>query len=93
MTRISLSSLWKNHRISLAFALIVFALVGIALANPSQEKDNYQHTKAVCEGRECQDFLITCSGSQVVEMTPLTGLITFSEDWKDPRNEEERKLC
>ena len=50
------------------------------------------HTKAICEGTTCRDFLITCApNNSVVGMTPLTGFVTFPKDWKDTRIE--KSLC
>ncbi|MEK6846652.1 MAG: hypothetical protein AABY16_00635 [Nanoarchaeota archaeon] len=48
-------------------------------------------TRAFCSGRTCQDFLVTCSGSEVVGLVPISGFVTFGEEWVDLR--EDRELC
>lgn len=49
------------------------------------------HTRALCSGRTCRDFLVSCSGSEVVELKPISGFVTFGDDWVDLR--ERRELC
>ncbi|MFQ5531685.1 MAG: hypothetical protein ACE5ES_03665 [Candidatus Nanoarchaeia archaeon] len=83
--------------ISLVMVLVIIGLIlGMNLTGQttSEFPYDYELTKAICEGNSCQDFKITCKDNEVMEMVPLTGLITFSDSWKDPRLEEEREdLC
>lgn len=77
-------------------ALVILFLVVLTFFVLGQPEINETTTwtKAVCSGNSCQDFLITCSGDEFVEMEPLTGLVSFSDSWEDPRSLEDReKLC
>ena len=42
-------------------------------------------TKAVCSGQTCRDFLVTCSGSEVLDLKPISGFVTFGDGWVDKR--------
>lgn len=56
--------------------------------------NKYSYTKAICEGNSCQDYEIVCEGKELVSMTPITGRVTFSKDWKDPRDDETKnRIC
>jgi hypothetical protein len=62
----------------------------------NEQNNTYMYTKAICnESNFCQDNEITCNGSVVVSVSPLTGaVIQHSQDWQDPRTETDRnKLC
>lgn len=52
---------------------------------------NRTHTRALCSGQTCRDFLVSCSDRDVVELKPISGFVTFSENWKDLR--EKKELC
>ena len=57
---------------------------------------NYQtYTKAVCdETNYCEDYEITCQDDKLVRMNPTGAVIQFSNDWKDPRDEERiERIC
>jgi hypothetical protein len=43
-------------------------------------------TTAVCEGRTCQDVLVTCEAGRLTDTVFVSGMITFSELWTDPRS-------
>lgn len=77
----------------LVFLLIILSVFIILNNGKEKVSFDYQHTKAICSGNSCQDFLITCNDHYVIEMKPLTGNVVFSNDWQDPRNEEEKELC
>ncbi len=49
------------------------------------------HTRALCFGQTCRDFLVSCSGTKVMDLTPISGFVTFSDDWVDLR--EKKELC
>ena len=49
------------------------------------------HTTALCSGRTCRDFLVSCSGSNVIDLKPISGFVTFGDDWEDRRVDKE--LC
>lgn len=48
-------------------------------------------TKALCFDRTCRDFLVTCKDKEIVKLVPLSGFVTFSDDWVDLR--EDKGLC
>ena len=57
-------------------------------------EDYYTYTKAICnEQNYCQDYEIVCIGNVVQEMNAINGaVVKNSEDWEDPREEDERNL-
>ena len=55
------------------------------------KKLNYEHTKAICTGNECQDYLITCNDGTFIKMVPISRKVTFGENWVDIR--KTKKLC
>jgi hypothetical protein len=89
--------------IIIILVVIILAIALIFLINRTltgnvinQQNDTYMYTKAICnETNFCQDNEITCNGSQVVSVSPITGaVIQHSKDWQDPRsNEDINKLC
>lgn len=57
---------------------------------------SYSFTKAVCnKSNYCQDYEIVCENSKIAEIKTITGAsIQHSENWQDPREENETKnLC
>lgn len=58
------------------------------------ETNYYSYTKAVCNEKNfCQDYGVTCHGNEIVSFSPITGAFAqFSEDWKDPRIENEKEI-
>lgn len=44
------------------------------------------YTSAVCEGNTCMDYLFTCLNNEVVNYVPISGFVTFGEDWVDKRD-------
>ena len=74
--------------------LVAFAGISYAYGFDNQESSyEYSWTTAICSGNSCQDFLIVCNDKEVVDTQPLTGLVTFSDGWEDPRGEDEKRLC
>lgn len=62
----------------------------------SENKYFYSYTKAICdEDNFCQDYEISCSGDEVMKLSPITGAVAkFPSDWEDPRSKEAReKIC
>ena len=50
-------------------------------------------TKAICdENNYCEDYQIVCKGKEMVGLNPTGAAVQFSEDWKDPRTQEDRKI-
>ncbi|OIO80200.1 hypothetical protein AUJ84_04105 [Candidatus Pacearchaeota archaeon CG1_02_32_132] len=83
----------KKALILILLLLIIFSAFVILTKGEERISYDYTHTKAICQGNSCQDFLITCSDNELVEMVPLTGLVTFSDDWEDRRSDDEKRLC
>ena len=60
----------------------------------SQKQDvafSYEHTKAICEKNTCRDYIVTCANKKVISIAPISGFVTFSENWQDTR--EKTPLC
>ncbi len=84
--------------ISLIIALIIlsgsmiFILTNIISAEEkTPELKAYTYTKAICDDNNfCQDHIITCKGSALINNEPITGaFVQFPIKWKDPRSEKE----
>ncbi len=55
--------------------------------------NKYSWTKALCDkNKTCLDVYIECAGNRVMNVTPITGLITFDESWVD-KTDKEQGLC
>jgi len=81
--------------LSVILFLILIILLAFLIAKPEKDLDLYTHTKAICnETNYCQDYQISCNSKGIIMSTPITGAaVQFPENWKDPRNENEKKLC
>ena len=57
--------------------------------------DKYNYTKAICnENNFCQDYIITCEGNSLVDLSPITGAtIQHAPNWSDPRGEQTNNYC
>jgi hypothetical protein len=53
---------------------------------------DYIWTTAICDGNECRDFKVTCKDGNVLDLEPITGFVTFGENWQDKR-EVNASLC
>jgi len=79
--------------------LIIFLnpqLTGRSIENQENTENLYTYTKAICNNTNfCQDSEIACKGEEIISVSPISGaVVQFSEDWKDPRDEEViEKLC
>ena len=79
----------------LILALAVSAVNAFSLNSfVAENQDYYSYTTAICEDNSCADFLVECNGDKVVSNSQITGWITFSENWEDPREYNKQvKLC
>ena len=87
----------------LAITLIVLTLLfisGSAImknsnSTVSSTEINRTWTKAICNPNNyCQDYEISCSNNNFISMAPTGAIIHFSENWKDPRDEDAiNRLC
>ena len=54
----------------------------------------YSYTKAICNENACQDYEISCENDNLIYKPPITEKVYFSDDWEDPRSEEDiNKEC
>jgi hypothetical protein len=81
-------------------ALVLIILLAIAsittyVLTGQVVSDKYNYTKAICdENNFCQDYLITCEGNDLADISPITGAtIQQSSDWTDPRGEQTNNYC
>ena len=57
---------------------------------------NYSWTTAICNDKnECIDVHVVCRNGKVESLEPVSELVKYGEDWKDPRIESNfsKKLC
>ena len=74
-------------------SLFAFVSSGVVFNLESEEKPfDYIWTSAICEGNTCQDYEITCLNGEVKNTRPVSGFVTFSKNWEDPRENREA-LC
>lgn len=70
------------------FVLFILLAFGACYYYISINVENNFHstkTRALCSGTTCRDFLISCYGQEVIEIAPISGFVTFGEDWIDKR--------
>jgi hypothetical protein len=74
--------------------LTIISLVYIQNNLTGRVIDEFTHTKAICNTSNfCQDYEITCKGSEIVKQQPITGaVIQHNENWQDPRTNPQ-DLC
>ncbi len=86
----------KILTIILVFILIFFSLKSSVKGQTNQTnvKNYYTYTKAVCnESNFCQDYYVVCENQKIKNISPITGaFIQHSKNWKDPRDEESKKI-
>ncbi|MCH7568770.1 MAG: hypothetical protein IIA87_05090 [Nanoarchaeota archaeon] len=74
-------------------SLFAFVSSGFSFEFESEEKPfDYTWTKALCDGNTCQDYEIVCLNGEVKSTRPVSGFVTFSKNWEDPRENRET-LC
>mgnify|MGYP001589442864 CR=1 FL=1 len=77
--------------ISLILSIFFLAALAAVIIEQKTPSNKYTYTTAICEKNICYDVLINCDGAQIKNIKPLTGKITFSEEWRDTR--EKIELC
>ncbi len=77
--------------LSLIISNLVFGFDGLETSENVKIDFNRTHTRAFCSGKNCRDFLVSCSGSKVLDLKPISGFVTFGDDWVDKR--KEKALC
>jgi len=47
---------------------------------------SYSWTTALCgNNNKCLDVLVSCNGTSIMNITPISKLVEHEDDWKDPR--------
>lgn len=70
-------------------AALALSLITLAQNTDAQLKDDYSYTKAICDDKVCQDYVISCSGATEIAREPITGAaIAIPNGWSDPRSSE-----
>ena len=85
-----MQKLWFYMLLSF-FSLLFFIMVITRVSENYVIDFGRTLTKAVCSGKTCRDFLVTCSGSEVLDLKPISGFVTFGDGWVDKR--KEKGLC
>jgi hypothetical protein len=77
--------------------LILLAIASVTYTSLTGQvvSDKYNYTKAICnENNFCQDYIVTCEGNNLIELSPITGaVIQHSSNWSDPRGEQTNNYC
>lgn len=79
--------------ISVILVLIFSSIIVGVKAFVAEKPSSYSYTTAVCYGNSCADFYVECNGDEIISNSQITGWITFSENWEDPRGDGKRELC
>ena len=75
--------------------ILIYFVFSLSQITGGTIQNYYTYTKAVCdETNYCEDYEITCQDDKRVSMNPTGAVIQFSNDWKDPRDEERiERIC
>ncbi len=86
----------KFYIVLVIVALIVGILIGKYAFNGSltgsvvsnaENNRSYSWTTAICDDKNrCVDVLIECENGNVKNLTPVSDLNEFSDNWTDPRS-------
>jgi hypothetical protein len=73
--------------------LISSSILAVKEINSSARRDQSTLTKAICTPENyCEDYQITCEEKKVTKLTPTGAAVQFSENWQDPRTNEEKEI-
>ena len=65
-----------------------------ALSDKENATQLYAWTTALCgTDSRCIDVLVSCNGTQILNVTPISGLVAHDDFWEDPRGEITKELC
>ncbi|MGV8142031.1 MAG: hypothetical protein ACP5NS_00145 [Candidatus Pacearchaeota archaeon] len=86
-------------RLSSVIFITLFVIMLLTLINfnllfrDSLQREFYfdTYTRALCSGQTCRDFVVSCKGSEIIDIKPISGFVTFGRDWEDRR--VEKYLC
>ena len=92
----------KMNRISkliVSVFLLVILIAGISFVVSSGYNGGFNYdyawTTAICDYSQnsCADYYVVCKNGEVLRSFRVTGFVTFSDSWQDPRTEEDREFC
>ena len=91
----------KKTTFYILITAIIILIFGLSLllyqqtiTGESVKEYDYSFTKAICDKDSCQDYEIVCENGSVLSTSPITEKISHTENWEDPRTEEEiNKMC
>jgi len=72
--------------------LLLVCLILTTLFFSFSMKNDYErtYTSAICLDNVCRDYLFTCLDGEIIESNPISGFVTFDEDWVDKREDKNR---
>jgi len=66
---------------------------GNAILNGQDYPSKYSWTTALCDSNHyCMDIYVECSGKTILNVTPMSDIISFNANWEDPRMQN-NELC
>ena len=92
----------KMNRISkiiLSVFLLVILIVGVSFVVSSGDDGSFNYdyawTTAICDYSQnsCADYYVVCKNGEVLRSFRVTGFVTFSDSWQDPRGDGKKELC
>tara|TARA_Y100000310_G_C20107795_1_gene545707 strand:+ start:13 stop:279 length:267 start_codon:yes stop_codon:yes gene_type:complete len=86
----------KNTLIMVSIILLATALFITAYTPEEQIIPEYTSifTKAICDGKYCQDHIVTCKDKETLSITPTGLVVEFDDNWIDKRPKEMiNKIC
>lgn len=85
-----------EQKIAVIGIILIFLLVSVSVfyAKSSVLDNESTLTKAVCnEKNYCEDYEINCKGNDVTRLTPTGAVVQFSDNWQDPRTQEDKIIA
>lgn len=77
----------------IVFLMLILSIFLAKNAIPPAPEPESMMTKAICdENNYCEDYEITCQGTKVAKISPTGAIVQFSEDWEDPRTQEDKEI-
>jgi len=80
-----------NKVILLSLLIILLLAFFVAGYKAFSETSFYRtYTSAICLDNVCRDYLFTCLDGEIIKSNPISGFVTFDEDWIDKREDKNR---
>jgi hypothetical protein len=70
---------------------VVIGNAGDGLIDDGKEKWDRSHTRAICDGNKCVDYLVYCNQGEFLDMKAISDVVIFGDNWVDERVES--SLC